>query len=202
VAARGSEQLGTAARVLTVGRSDAVERALLAAVDRGAFAGCVIGEGRPAYTGRHLARTLDEHGALNVRLVPDLALFGRMDEIDMVLVGTGAVRSEGAVAPSGTTAVVQAARAADKPAYLLAGVMTLLPGRAVLPDARISGDPDSVWKDPPAGVMVENLPLEITPLTLFKGVVMENGLNTALDIEKRVRGMPVPPWVGTTPGGA
>jgi len=201
VATKGSEQLGAAARVLTVGRADSVERALLDAVDRGAFAGCVIGEGRPAYTGRHLASTLGERGALNVRLVPDLVLFGSMDEIDVVLVGTGAVRSEGAVTPSGTTAVLTAARAAEKPAFLLSGVMTLLPGRAVLPDARISGDPDSVWKDPPTGVTVENLPLEVTPLSLFKGVVMENGLNTPLEIEQRVRGMPVPPWVGTVPGG-
>jgi translation initiation factor 2B subunit (eIF-2B alpha/beta/delta family) len=199
VAARGAEVLGPAARVLTVGRSDTVERSLLAGVDRGALAGCVIGEGRPAFTGRHLAQSLDERGALNVWLLPDLSLFGALPEIDIVLVGTGAVRSEGAVTPAGTTAIVTAAKAADKPAYLLSGVMTLLPGRAVLPDPAIPGNPESVWKEPPPGVTVENRPFEVTPLSLFRGVVMENGENTSLEIEQRVRSMPVPPWVGTAP---
>jgi hypothetical protein len=78
--------------------------------------------------------------------------------------------------------------------------MTLLPGRAVLPDASITGDPASVWEEPPPGVTVENRPFEITPLGAFKGVVMENGVSTSHDIEQRVRSMPVPPWVGTTPG--
>ena len=58
VATRGAEQLGTAARVLTVGRSDVVERALLLATEGGSLAGCLIGEDRPAWTGRKLAETL------------------------------------------------------------------------------------------------------------------------------------------------
>ena len=195
VATRGVEQFGTAARVLTVGRSDVVERALLLATQGGSLAGCLIGEDRPAWTGRKLAETLAGRGAMNVRLVPDLALFSGLDEVDLVLVGTGAIRAEGAVTAAGTGALVSAAKAAGKPAYLLSGVMTLLPGAAKLPDPVAAGRPETVWEKPPEGVSVENHPFEVTPLTLFKGVIMENGSNTPHDIVERVHSMPVPPWV-------
>lgn len=195
VAARGAEQFGTAARALTLGRSDVVERALLLAVEAGALAGCVVGEGRPAWTGRSLAESLAARGALDVRLVPDLGLFGNLADVDLVLVGTGAIRSEGAVTPAGTGAVLTAAKAAGKPAYLLAGVMTLLPGTAELPAAVAPGRPETVWERPPEGVTVENHPFEVTPVTLFKGVVMENGENSPHDVVARVQAMPVPPWV-------
>jgi translation initiation factor 2B subunit (eIF-2B alpha/beta/delta family) len=195
VAGQGAEQFGTAARALTVGRSDVVERALLTAAGSGTLAGCVVGEGRPAWTGRPLAEALVNAGALNVRLVPDLGLFGCLEDVDLVLIGTGAVRAEGAVTPSGTGALVAAAKAAGKPAYLLSGVMTLLPGQAKLPEAVTMVRPDSVWDKPPEGVTVENFPDEVTPVTRFKGVVMENGLNEPPDIVQRVHTMPVPPWV-------
>lgn len=199
VAAQGAELFGSAARVLTVGRSDVVERALLTAVDRGAFAGAVIGEGRPAFTGRHLAKTLAERGAINLKLVPDLALVGYLDEVDLILVGSSALRHEGAVTPAGTTGLLAAARLAEKPAYVLSGVMTLLPGLAALPDPFGHGDPASVWEDPPEGVTVENRPFDVTPLSAFKGVVLENGSLTSHEVVQRVNSMPVPPWVGTAP---
>ena len=199
VAAKGAELFGTSAKALTVGRSDLVERAFLLAVDAGVFGGGIIGEGRPAYAGRHLADVLDARGAMNIRVVPDLALFGCLEEADLVLVGTGAIRAEGAVTPTGSRAILTAARAAEKPAYLLAGVMTLLPGRAVLPDPCPVGNPSSVWESPPEGVTVENHPFEVTPLSLFRGVVMESGVLAARDVEQRVRDMPVPAWVGTAP---
>lgn len=195
VATRGAEQLGTAARVLTMGCSDVVEGALLQAAQGGSLAGCLIGEGRPAWTGRGLAETLAARGAMNIRLVPDLALFTGLADVDLVLVGTGAIRAEGAVTAAGTGALVSTAKAAGKPAYLLSGVMTLLPGNAKLPDPVAAGRPESVWDKPPEGVSVENHAFEVTPLTLFKGVIMENGENTPHDIIQRVHGMPVPPWV-------
>ncbi|MEN8149568.1 MAG: hypothetical protein ABFS86_07075 [Planctomycetota bacterium] len=195
VAGRGAEQFGTGAHVLTVGRSDVVERALLTAAQAGTLAGCVVGEGRPAWTGRSLTEALASRGAQNVRLVPDLALFSSLDDVDLVLVGTGAIRSEGAVMPAGTGALVSAAKAAGKPAWLLSGVMTLLPGSAELPDAVVAGRPETVWERPPEGVAVENHPFEVTPVTRFKGVILENGENAPPDIVDRVHAMPVPPWV-------
>jgi translation initiation factor eIF-2B subunit delta len=195
VAGRAVELLERGARVMTVGRSRTLERALLKAVDGGLLTGAVISECRPHCFGRSLAAELGEAGAPGIRLVADFALVNYLDDVDLLLFGADCVRAEGAVTAVGTSTVAGAARAKGKPAYLLAGITRILPGEAALPAPRSLGDPDDLWADPPPGVAVECVSDEIAPLNLFKGFVMEAGPITPYEMEQRVKSTPVPPWV-------
>jgi translation initiation factor 2B subunit (eIF-2B alpha/beta/delta family) len=194
VAQQAVALLEGAGRVLTIGRSLELETALVGAVREKCLAGLVVGEGRPDQAGRDLAAAVAGAGGINVRVVTDSALPQYLDEVDLVMVGTDAVRSEGVVARTGTLAVTAAATASNTPVYLLAGGMKLLPGGAAFPDPRVMAEPGPVWDSPPEGVAVENPVFEIAPLKLFQGVVMETGTLPAYELEERVRNMPVPPW--------
>ena len=195
VARQGAALLGGAGRVLCLGGHEAVERALLVAVDEGSLASICIGEGRPRCLGRRLATKLAAAGALNVRVVTDSALPSQLPDTDLVLVGADAVRADGAVVHYGHRALAEAARAAGKPTYALAGVFKFLPLTDALPDPCSPGDPREVWDAPPEGVTVENHLREILPLTHLKGIVTEAGSFSPHEAETRIRALPVPPWL-------
>jgi translation initiation factor 2B subunit (eIF-2B alpha/beta/delta family) len=195
VANAGAELLEKGARVMTFGRSRTVERTLLLGVERRTLKGAVIAECRPECHGRSLVAELAERGGRKLHLVPDLSLTAYLDAVDMLIFGADCIRGEGAVVPAGTAAAVTAARAAGKPAYLLAGILKILPGEATLPDPMVKGDPSDLWADPPRGVNVEYLPAEIAPLKLFKRILLESGPVEPFDLEQRVKATPVPPWL-------
>ena len=131
-----------AGRVLTFGRSLELETALVgAAREKCRLAGLVVGEGRPDQSGRDLATAVAAAGGINIRVVTDSATPQYLGEVDLVMIGTDAVRAEGVVARTGTLAITAAALAAGTPVYLLAGGMKLLPASASFPDPRVMAEP-------------------------------------------------------------
>lgn len=194
VAAQAAALLEGGGRVLTFGRSPVVEGALLAAAKAGTLKGAVIGEGRPTFDGRVLATKLAAAGATAVKVVTDAALARGLADVDVVFLAASSVRSDHVVARVGTTALAAAAKQAGRPAWALAGLMSMLPADAPLPDPLVEGDPKRVWEKPPAGVTVANPRSERTPLKQFKGLVMETGTISPYDAEQRSRALPIPPW--------
>ncbi len=196
VGRQGARILPDGATVLTAGRSPLVEGILAAAAAEGRLGGVVVSEGRPRLDGRLLAANLLAAGAREVTLVTDAALPGFLPEADRVLLGATAVYADHVLARPGTSALALAARAEGKPVQVAAGVLELLPATPLLPEPGLAGDPARVWEAPPEGLAVVNLLYEKVPLSAFGGILIESGLVSPWDMERRIRSMGVPPWLG------
>jgi len=185
--------------VVTLSRSGTVRRALEAAGRP-----VVVGVSRPGGEGRATAAALAAAG-LDVTLVPDAALPGRVAGAAAALVGADAVEPDGAVVNKvGTRPLALAADRAGVPLYVAAARDKVAPGdggdgsgggggdgdgndrrteeAGSAADAADGGDvdgdggPDWPPEGAPDGVTVEGAPFERTPAALVTGVATEAGL--------------------------
>ena len=140
VARRGAELFTEAASVVAPGAGDIVAEALEISAREGSLGRVVLGEGRPGLRGRETATRLASLG-VEVVLTSDAALASFVREVDLVLLDATAVRAEEAVTPAGAGALAAAAHAAGRPAWILAGVMAILPDAVPWTDADLPGDP-------------------------------------------------------------
>ncbi len=180
------------ARVVTLSASSAVAAALRLAYLRGRLDGVVIGESRPLYEGRTLAERLASEG-INATLVVDAALSLALLGADIALVGADAVGTGGLVNKVGTHALALMARAAHVPLYALAGALKLWPAQAGAgPDLGRCDrhDPGEVYAGE-TSVHVMNRYFEATPLDLFAGVVLEDGIVAAPALRARLERLPL-----------
>lgn len=107
-------------RVLTLSASETVLKALRAASRAGRVTRAIVGEGRPGFEGRALAKSLAAEG-LDTTLVVDAALGLHVAEADVVLVGADAVLPDGSVVNKvGTFLAALAARERGVPFHAVA----------------------------------------------------------------------------------
>jgi len=185
-AARAGALVPAGARVLTLSRSSTVLAALRAAGPGGALQ-VVCLESRPGLEGRRLAQELAA-AAIRATVAPDAAVAALLPGCALALVGADAIGDAGVVNKIGTHVLALAARAAGVPCYLVADSTKLLPTGVTLPldDDR---PPEEVWPEAPAGVRAWNRYFEATPLALFAGIVLEDGMYASEDVERlRARG--------------
>lgn len=125
--------------------------------------------------GRRLAAALAESG-IPTLFHTDAALTASLDGCEAVLVGADAVASDWFINKVGTRAVVTVAAALGIPSYVVASREKFAP--PWLADRLAPGDanPDEVWPDPPAGVLVRNLYFETVPLDPVAAVVSDIGI--------------------------
>jgi translation initiation factor 2B subunit (eIF-2B alpha/beta/delta family) len=168
------------AKVLTVSRSSTVLDALQKAAAAGPLE-VVCLEGRPRLEGRRLAMELAAQG-VGVTVAADAAVAALVAGCDLVLVGADALGDGGLVNKIGTQAAALAARAFGTPCYAVLDSSKLLPVGVRLPldDDRA---PEELWADAPAGVTVWNRYFEATPLALFTGIVLEDGVHAPDGVE-------------------
>src|SRR5215471_15246510 len=115
--------------VLTYANSATVLAALRYAHDHGRIRRVLLSESRPAYDGRPQAAALLEYG-MAVAYSTDMALFERLAEANVVVIGADAVFPEHLVNKLGTRALVQLARLQGIPCFSLCAANKFLPTAA------------------------------------------------------------------------
>jgi len=151
--------------------------ALRYAHDHGRIRRVLLSESRPAYDGHPQAAALLEYG-MAVAYSIDMALFERLAEANVVVVGADAVFPEHLVNKLGTRALAQLAQLQGIPCFSLCAANKFLPTAATAL-LRIAEHPgQEVWPDAPDGLVISNRYFDTTPLTLLSGIVSDQGIYT------------------------
>lgn len=174
------------ATVLTYSNSATVVAALCYAHARGHVRRVLLSESRPAYDGRQQAAALLAHG-MAVEYGVDMALFDRIPEAQVILVGADAVLPQGLINKLGTHALAQVARLHNVPCFSLCTATKFLPDAAA-PLLHIADHPaQEVWPDAPASLLLHNRYFDRTPLDLLHGIVSETGLYTPTALRRHLQ---------------
>ena len=163
--------------VLTYSNSATVVAALRYAHDRGCVRRVLLSESRPAFDGRPQALALLEHD-IAVEYSIDMALFERLPEADVVLVGADAVFPDRLINKLGTHALAQLAPLRGVPLYSLCVASKFLPATATALWHIVDRPREEVWPDAPNTLSISNRYFDATPLTLLSGLVSDQGLYT------------------------
>jgi translation initiation factor 2B subunit (eIF-2B alpha/beta/delta family) len=163
--------------VLTYSNSATVVAALRYAHDHGRLRRVLLSESRPAYDGRPQALALLEYG-IAVEYSIDMALFERLAEADVVVVGADAVFPEHLINKLGTRALAQLAQLQGIPCFSLCAANKFLP-MAATALLRIAEHPgQEVWPEAPDGLVISNRYFDTTPLALLSGIVSDQEIYT------------------------
>jgi translation initiation factor 2B subunit (eIF-2B alpha/beta/delta family) len=163
--------------VLTYSNSATVIAALRYAYDHGRIRRVLLSESRPAYDGRPQALALLEYG-IAVEYSIDMALFERLAEANVVVVGADAVFPEHLVNKLGTHALARLARLQGILCFSLCAANKFLPTAATAL-LRITEHPgQEVWPEAPDGLVTNNRYFDTTPLALLSGIVSDQGIYT------------------------
>jgi translation initiation factor 2B subunit (eIF-2B alpha/beta/delta family) len=185
----GARLVRSGGLVLTYSHSTAVRMALLRALAAGRRFEVVCSESRPMSEGVALARRLTFAG-IRVHLTTDAALAGWTERADLLLVGADAVLGTGVVNKVGTEPLLQAARRARIPAYVLADSSKWLSGAL----ARLWRPRDqSAAEITPLrhpNLHVHNRYFDCSPLRLLTGLVWEGGIAGPPEARRRLASVP------------
>ncbi|MDQ3831791.1 MAG: hypothetical protein M3361_21345, partial [Candidatus Tectomicrobia bacterium] len=147
-------------------------------------------ESRPMLEGQRLARQLTSAG-IAVEFGIDAAIAAFTERADMALVGADSITARGIVNKLGTTSLALACRHAGIPCYVVADRHKWFPAAAATPVFGQSQPAAEVWSAPPPGVTIWNAYFECTPMTLFSGIVGEDGPQGPEDRLQQLIEMPV-----------
>ena len=134
----------------------------------------IIAESRPLLEGRDTARALADAG-IEAWLVADAALPLLLSQVSALWIGADAVTEAGVLNKIGSYTAALAAREHGVPAWAIGTRRRIIPsatpalGIAEMPPAEI-------WEDAPEGVRARNVYFEMVPLSLLRGVVVEDSV--------------------------
>ena len=165
------------ATVLTYSNSATVIAALRYAHDRGRVRRVLLSESRPAYDGRPQALALLKYG-MEVEYSIDMALFERLSEADVVVVGADAVFPDHLVNKLGTHALAQLTHLQGLPCFSLCAANKFLPTAATALLHIVNHPGHEVWPDAPNHLAISNRYFDTTPLALLSGIVSDQGVYT------------------------
>ena len=168
--------------VITYSRSYTVFRALEICAKEGHIKRVIISEGRPDFEGVEFARNLADIG-INVTLCIDAALGSFIDEVDAIVVGADAVTPAFVVNKVGTLFLALVANFENKPIYALASTHKFID--KMLPTKTIA--PEKIMSQTHNKILVESPLFERVRLSLFSGIVSEQGLMGLPEIYKIVK---------------
>jgi len=180
--------------IATLSASGAVREAILELQRLGREPRVIVGEGRPLCEGRAMAASLAA-ASVPVWLVVDAALPLLLSQARMVWLGADAVTDQGVINKVGSFAASLAAREHSVPVYALASRRKFLPATtAALTIAEMP--PPEVWDAPAAGVRPRNIYFEVVPLSLVRGVVVEDAVLGATEAATVARERALPGELG------
>ena len=108
----------------------------------------------------------------------DMALFERLAEATVVVVGADAVFPEHLVNKLGTHALAQLARLQGIPCFSLCAANKFLPTAATALWHITDHPGQEVWPEAPDGLVLSNRYFDTTPLALLSGIVSDQGIYT------------------------
>jgi translation initiation factor 2B subunit (eIF-2B alpha/beta/delta family) len=178
------------ARILTFSYSSSLLAALLEAHARHRLSAVLCTESRPVLEGQRLARELAKAG-IAVELGVDAAIAAFTERADMALVGADSITILGVINKLGTTSLALTCRHAGIPCYVVADRRKWFPAGIAAPALSQLRPAAEVWSNPPTGVTIWNAYFECTPMTLFSGIVGEDGLREPAELLHQLRTQPI-----------
>jgi ribose 1,5-bisphosphate isomerase len=163
--------------VLTYSNSTTVIAALRYAYDHGRIRRVLLSEARPAYDGRPQALALLAYG-MTVEYSIDMALFERLAEANVVVVGADAVFPDHLVNKLGTHALARLAQLQGIPCFSLCAANKFFPTAATALLRIMEHPGQEVWPEAPDGLAISNRYFDTTPLALLSGIVSDQGSYT------------------------
>jgi ribose 1,5-bisphosphate isomerase len=151
-------------------------------------------ETRPLFQGRTTAKEMLGLG-IETTMIVDSAARYFMNQVDLVIVGSDAITSEGNVINKiGTSMIALAAHEARTPFYVVSELLKFDP-------ATVYGDYEKIeertqaeiWKDAPAKLIVRNPAFDVTRRDYIHGIICEEGIVCPHSIMEVVRRKY--PWV-------
>jgi len=179
-----------AADILTFSYSSSVLAVLFEAHARQRLSAVFCTESRPMLEGQRLARELARAG-IAVELGVDAAIATFAERADLALVGADSLTTRGVVNKLGTTSLALVCRHAGVPCYVVADRHKWFPAGAAAPAFSQLKPKAEIWSNPPAGVTICNAYFECTPMTLFSGIVGEDGLRQPEELLGKLSAMPI-----------
>jgi translation initiation factor 2B subunit (eIF-2B alpha/beta/delta family) len=165
------EQLDAPVRVVTLSANANVIEALQALRHQDLLLDVVCGESRPLLEGTALGRWLASEG-YDVLVAPDAALASHFVERTIFVVGTDAILPAGVAHKRGTRLLAAWAQLAGTPRYVLASRDRLYPPDLVPLFANPERPVSEIVHEPPDGMRVDNLTLDITPRSAWSAILV------------------------------
>lgn len=134
----------------------------------------LIAESRPNLEGRAQAAALAALG-VPVWIVADAALPMLLQQAACVLIGADAITEQGVLNKVGSFVAALAAREHGVPVWAVGVRKKLLPAATHALAIREEA-PQELWDGAPAGVRPRNVYFELVPVSLLRGVVLEDGV--------------------------
>lgn len=177
IAAIGSKRIKNKSIILTHCHSSTVTKLLIKANKDGKNFEVFCTETRPLFQGRITAKELIKEG-IKTTLIVDSAVRSIMKEIDLIIVGSDALTSEGNVINKiGTSTIALIAREARKPFYVVSELLKFDPATICGDYEKIEErDPSEIWKDAPKNLLFRNPAFDITRREFIHGVICEEGI--------------------------
>jgi ribose 1,5-bisphosphate isomerase len=184
----GTKRITDGSRVLTHCHSSAVSQILRTAKENGVDFELFLTETRPRYQGRITAREMAEAG-VKATMIVDSAVRTVLNRVDLVLVGSDAITSEGNVINKiGTSLIALAAQEARTPFYIATELFKFDP-QTIHGDFEVIEErsPNEVWTDPPEGLKIRNPAFDVTRREYIHGIICEEGVISPHSVVEAVR---------------
>jgi ribose 1,5-bisphosphate isomerase len=183
IARRGSRLIKSKSVIMTRCHSTEALSIIKQAWKEGKKIRVYVTETRPKWQGIKTAKELSSMG-IPIILIIDSAMEFFMKDVDMVIVGTDAIRKEGFVNKIGTYPLALVAQKHKKPFYVVGGTLKLDKRKKLIIEER---DPDEVFTEHMKTLEVRNPAFDVTPWKFVKRVVTEKGILTSGNIKKMLK---------------
>lgn len=174
IAKRGSRLIKDGYKIMTHCHSSEVLAIIEQAWKEGKKITVYATETRPKEQGIKTARELSRKG-IHVILIVDSAIDYFMREVNIVMVGSDAIRREGVVNKIGTHPLAEIAKEHKKPFYVVGDTLKLDKRKKLIIEQR---KPEEIYKEHIKILEERNPAFDVTPWKYVKRVVTEKGIMT------------------------
>jgi eIF-2B alpha/beta/delta-like uncharacterized protein len=184
-----SDLVETGYTIMTHSYSSTVIGSLINARINGKDLLVIVPESRPALEGRRTAKILSERG-IRTKIIADMASFGQLKDVDMVLVGCDTICKAGIVNKIGTLGLAITAKNYERPFYVAGERSKFLPSIYQKAPKIEMKDPQEILDDP-GSIEIDNVYFDITPYEYITGIVTHEGMMMVDHVDRILDGLRV-----------
>jgi ribose 1,5-bisphosphate isomerase len=194
IAEIGAKRIRCHSVVLTHCHSSSVTCLFKRARQEGKDFEVICTETRPLFQGRTTAKELLDLGIRTTMIIDSAARYF-MNQVDLVIVGSDAITSEGNVINKiGTSMIAMAADEARTPFYVVSELLKFDPATVYGDYEKIEErSPAEIWKGRPAKLVIRNPAFDVTRRDYVHGIVCEEGIVSPQSVMEVIRRKY--PWV-------
>jgi ribose 1,5-bisphosphate isomerase len=188
IAEIGAKRISQSSVILTHCHSSTVTHLLKRATEEGKSFELICTETRPLFQGRTTAKEALALGIKTMMIVDSAARYF-MNQVDLVIVGSDAITSEGNVVNKvGTSMIALAAHEARTPFYVVSELLKFDPATVYGDYEKIEErSPAEIWKDAPGKLSIRNPAFDVTRRDYIHGIICEEGIVSPHSVMEVVR---------------